>query len=252
MGEKAKIRAYDGMFLNSKGIFVEYVDIIKAPYFMLLFALIGDGKVPHPFTISDLRTKSFDDLLEWYYLRNNQNIFIDLLEDEYKDKVRTKDVDRFLDSLITKDILEVSNLLNFGNVLNKLYLSNPGLSGTVYIWYPFDNKDVIEDIKTAFSGIDKLKILTGDIVDALKEVPDDSTYVFSDASNINVLEEIGKLDFSSIIIPEDYEYNKNQGVPIIDYRLLAKDHVFKINKFFATITQESFDLNADENAERNE
>ena len=78
------------------------------------------------------------------------------------------------------------------------------------------------------------EILTGDIVDALKKVPDDSTYAFSDITNVNALEYVGKLQYSSIIIPQEYGYNVDDGKFIIDFDLLRKEAVFKLDQFYAT------------------
>ena len=234
--EKAKIRAYNGIFINSKAIFVEYIDIIKSPYFMIVVAIAALGKkLPSPFDISPILESEIDDLIEWYYQRTNQNPLLDLLEDDARGRIKLKDIGNFLNNQITEEILKATNELNFVDVLNRLYIMNPELAGSVFIWYPYENSYIDNDIKLTLNAIDDLVILHGPIEDALKKVPEDATFVFSDVSNINALEEVGKLDYSSILIPIEYVYNYVDGEYLINFDKLAEDHIFKLDKFMASI-----------------
>ena len=237
--EKAKIRAYNGVFLNSKGIFIEYADIIKSPYFMIIVVLSALGKeLPSPFEISPILSKELDELTEWYYMRKNQNPLLDLIEEEASANIKIKDINQYINNQITEEIVKASNELNMVNVINRLYGLHNELAGIVYVWYPYENAAIDDDIRKTLNSVEHINILHGDIVEALKKVPNDSTFIFSDVSNINALEYAGKLDFSSILIPVDYQYNFVDGEWLIDFEKLAKDHVFKLNKFFASIEME--------------
>ena len=110
----------------------------------------------------------------------------------------------------------------------------------VLIYYPYENDIIKRDIEKTFLNPD-IQFVSGDISDVLKEVPNDSTYIFSDISNILILEELGKIDMSSIIIPEDYDYNKTEeGEYILDLESMQSDHVFKLNFFLASVDIEDF------------
>lgn len=238
MAEKAIIRAYDGIFLNASSIFVEYIDIIKSPYFIFLISLLADNKMGDFFDIEELRKKELVDITAWYYLREHQNLLYDLKLPS--NKMKYKAMDDFLDHMMDPIVLESSNSLNMVDVLNSLYM-NEGLVGQLYVWYPYENEAVIQDIKNTLSSIPPLNIVTGPLEEALKNTKQDSTYIFSDYTNINILEKSGKLDFSSLILPEDYFYNKRDGEDIINFEDLAKEHPFKLHKFVASFTREQLD-----------
>ena len=61
-----------------------------------------------------------------------------------------------------------------------------------------------------------------------------ATYVFSDITKVNVLEESGKLYLSSIMIPAEYRYNKKNFYDYkVDFDKMRENTVFKYNFFSA-------------------
>lgn len=238
MNEKMMIRSTDSIFLNSKSIFVEYIDIIKSPYFLFLYALMSaeDKVLKEPFDTEILKSlESIEALSEWYYCRHSQNPLIDLIPEENISFTNFDKVDEFMDLQLRESdvIIKGSSPLNFVNVINRL-MTDSLLVPKVYIWYPYDNPNIGEDVRTLFKNED-IEFMHGNIGRCLKEIPQDSTYVFSDISNILVLEELNKLDMSSILIPVDFAYNLDEKKELLlDIDGLQKDHVFKINKFVAT------------------
>lgn len=238
MKEKMVIRSSDSVFLNSKCVFVEYIDIIKSPYFLLLYAMsTSKESLKEPFDVSPIRNaKTSTDLAEWYYGRKNQNPFIDLIPDDKIGDVDLDKVDELLNHQLEEasSVVKVTTALNFASVIKKLMHSDSILVPKVYIYYPYDNPVIREDVENTFDNPD-IQFVCGDLKEILKNVPNDSTFVFSDITNVLLLEELGKLDMSSIIIPLDYNYNKDEnGRFIVDTQTLAKDHVFKLNYFLAS------------------
>ena len=239
MSEKMIIRSSDSVFLNSKCVFVEYIDIIKSPYFLFLYALSSadDDKIlKEPFDMEPIRNiKDPDELATWYYCRRSQNPLFDLIPDERISITNFDRVDEFMDLQLKENdvLIKGSSPLNFVNVIKNL-MTDSILVPKVYIWYPYDNPNVRSDIDELFDNKD-VEFVHGDITKCLKYIPEDSTYVFSDITNLIVLEELGKLDMSSILLPVDFRYNlDDKEKPLIDIEQLQNDHPFKVDRFVAT------------------
>ena len=245
-------RSTNGLFLNSKCIFVEYVDIIKSPYFILAWVLSTSKDIlKEPFDTGVLNGLDADELAEWYYHRKHQNLLLDLIPNEKYGEVDLDKVDSLLDQQIqdSSALLDSCPLLNFGKALQILCFLNDGLFlPEMQIYYPFKNETIHSDILGVFENIEgvseksqiNIKYVYGDIGDVLRNVPDDSTYVFSDISNVLVLEELGKLDYASILIPSEYHYNFDDEDEdyLINFDELAKEHPFKFSTFLASIVTE--------------
>lgn len=234
--EKERVISFQEVFLNSASIFVEYVDLIRVTYYPLLLAM--KRHEDHPlYDVGKINKLTVSEFGDWYVARKHQNPLLDLIKDEFKDSISTSDLNKLLDEQIAEvpELLSTAPLINMGSVLLKLFDTDNLLVKKFFIWYPTNNPSVFKDITTTFEPIMKYgEILTGPIDEALKKVPDDSTYVFSDITNINVLDYIGKLPFSSIIIPQEYGYNAEDGKFIIDLDQLHKEAVFKLDYFYAT------------------
>ncbi len=236
MGEKERVISFEEVFLNSQSIFIEYVDLIKPTYFPLikLMSKKDDNTI---YDISKIRNLSDEELGDWYVSRKHQNPLIDLLKDEISDEISSTKLDDILDTQLKEvpELVKMAPIFNMGDVLLKLFESDNYLIKKFFIWYPKENSSIVSDIQTVFEPIMKYgEILTGDITEALKKVPEDSTYAFSDITNVNALDYIGKLAYSSIIIPQEYGYNAEDGKYIIDFDLLRKEKVFKLDQFYAT------------------
>ena len=237
MSEKERVISFDSVFLNSESIFIEYVDIIRATYYPLLNLMRKHEE--HPlYDLSKINNLSVEEFGDWYISRKHQNPLLDLFPDDNMNHPGSVLMDSILDEQISKvpQLLKMAPILNGGKVLKNLFKDgNQLVEGGFYIWYPTMNKSVINDINTTFESIMKYgHILTGPIDEALTHVPNDSTYIFSDITNINVMHDIGKLAYSSIIIPVEYGYNANDGKYIIDFDMLRKEVVFKLDEFYAT------------------
>lgn len=238
--EKIFIQTNDSVFFNSKSVFVEYIDVIKSPYFLFIYAMNSseDKRVlKDPFDMEKITSlESVEAVTEWYYTRKNQNPLIDLVPDERLSTLDFDAVDRFMDLQMRENevLVHHSSPLNFVNVINNLMVDSL-LVPKVYIWYPYDNPVIAADVKSLFES-DDVVFRHGPLEKCLADVPNDSTFVFSDMTNILVLEDLQKLDYSSIITPIDFAYNRiDDELPLIDIEKMQESHVFKYNQFFATI-----------------
>lgn len=234
--KKVIVRTNDGVFLNSKAFFVEYMDIIKSPYFLLEFGLSETDTVKEPFDLSVLKGRTSDQLVEWYYNRNYQNIFLSLIPEEKLGTVNIEDIDKFADEQIKKNpsCVKSSTGLNMVEVIEKLMDADNLLVPDVYIWYPYDNDVIREDIEETFRN-EHIKFIHGNLKNCIDKMPNDSTYAFSDAGNVHVLEELKRIDLSSILFPLDFRYNYVDDDFVINIEEFMKEHLCKINLFSATI-----------------
>lgn len=237
-----KFRAYDGMFLNSKILFVEYIDIIRAPY--LIFAKLlsesrkENGGLRPPFDISRIQGIDNERLIEWYYLRNYQNVLLNLIPEELMDSLRTSDIDHFLDKQIreTPNLVSVAFPLNFSKVIEAIYSMDTSLVDKTLIYYPYDNSIIREDIIKLYEG-KPIEFVYGEMSEIIRNFPDAGvTYVFSDITNIQILAEADKLNTASILLPYEYAYNRlpNSLEFKIDINGYLKEYLFKMDYFFAT------------------
>ena len=239
MGEKEpkrKIITNDGMFLNAKCVLVEYSDIIRAPYWTLIELINKDPTwVKPPIIPQPILAMNTEELVEWYLNRRHPNALIDLIP---KDKLSTADFDKIgelANSMFDKDLINFCPLLLFQQVIGSLLFMDGMLVGDVLFYHPYKNDAIEEDIKNLYNGT-KAKFVYGDIVDVIRDMPIDSTYVFSNMANMEALIKTNHLDYSSIIMADDYAYNRNNDNSdyIIDLIKLNETHPFKFNTFIAT------------------
>lgn len=241
-GKKSFFTTQDEVFLNSQCLFVEYTDIIKSPYFIFLHSLI---LYPNQFSeyldIDRLRGYDLESLSEWYINRKYQNPLMDLLKDKYKDTIFPYKLDELFNNIINNypNLITLSPLLNFSSVIKGLNINKNSIVKKIVIWNLYPNDIIRKDIRENFG--DNIHFVTGELYDVLKNVPDDSTYVFSDISNISVLLDSNKLNLSSVLVPKEYKYNYiDNNILKIDYNAYLKEALFKFNLFNA-----SFNYNDD-------
>lgn len=237
--EKMMIRSADSVFLNAKAVFVEYIDVIRSPYFSLLSLLVETNhQLQPPFDINPLLGLDEDGLIAWYYARRNRNFMVDLIAEEFRDSIKSSDVDIFLDKQLAEsyELIETSVLLNFHTAINMLTRGEVTVTPKLMIYYPYNNLNIRKDIEELYGENNAVEFVYGDIRDILKDFPNDSTYVFSDITNIAFLEECNKLNYASILIPDDYDYNRDEkGNLLLNIDEYSKDYVFKFNRFLASV-----------------
>ena len=234
--EKVIYRGIDGVFLNSKSLFCEYHDIIKSPYFFFLNLITENlDKFSGRVDTELLDGLDLESLCELYCGRKYQNVLMDIIHPSLKGKIPVSVLDEFINSEIERIelIVKRSPILAMGRVIQELIRDKKaGIVKNFFIYNRYPNKSIENDLMDIFD--EDVKFLTGELEDVLKEVPDDSTYVFSDITNISVLAECNKLNYSSIMIPYDYSYNKNsEGEYLIKIDEYMKKYLFKLDFFNA-------------------
>ena len=233
-GEKVYFRSNDVMFQNAHCLFIEYTDIIRSPYFIFLTLMMkSPEKFSKYYKLDIFDNYDIEGLSEWYIHRKNQNPLVDLLTDEARETLSEEKLDEFINEQIIehKELIELSPLLNLGNVLFNL---SEEVVKSVVIWYPYKNSTIEKDIHDTFG--DGVKFMYGNLFNVLDQIPKDSTYIFSDITNIDLLYEKKKLHLSSIIIPNEYGYNYiNDDILKINVDEYQKDVVFKLDFFSASI-----------------
>lgn len=235
----------EGVFLNSKCLFIEYEDVLKSPMFSYLYIMKDQEFFRNFFDISELQDLSMDELYEWYLHRDSKNIFYSLeLSDEFYERIPEEKMDELRADLYIKSyeeagaVIKSTGELNFAKVLHALLdeKGNGGLVKDILVWHPFYVEGIAEDLKEKYGT--RVKFVYGNFIDVIKEnkVTEDSTFIFSDMYHILDLEEAGIIDFSSIIIADEYWYNYDTEFnPVILPEEILEAHIVKLD-FFNNIT----------------
>lgn len=228
---------YTDTFLNSQCLFIEYHDIIQSPWYVFLISAKDSELFKSLFDTFDIDNLSYDGIYEWYIHRRHINPLFDIpLNQGVFETYFNSSYDVYKDTLNklvneemkNKDIVEVLGSLSFITVLNNLLAMN--VVRDIVIYTKEDSDAIKDDINSLFKG--KVKYVSGEFIEVLKDIPRDSTYVFSDITKIKDLEKANKLDYSSILIPVEYGYNYDDNKEfIIDLADIAKNHIFKLNFF---------------------
>lgn len=238
------MRCDDFIFYNSKAVFVEYVDIIRSPYFSLLYLLSRSTTKNPLFNTKEISGINIEELRDYYYnKRKNQNPLYDLLDFENGELPQNifEKVDMFTDREITNDVIRCTNELNFVNVIKNLMYSDSLIAKQVIIYYPYDNPAIKRDVAELFGFNTDIEFRFGTLEEALKDVPTDATYVFSDINNIQILKELNRLNLASILVPMEYGYNyvdpnDKDSELLLDIESYMKEDVFKFDMFLASVT----------------
>ncbi len=221
-----RFRASGTIFQNSECVFVEYNDCIQIPWFTFLTFFVKNETMQEYFDIEYMKHLSIPALMDYYMNREHINPLIDLIKDE--SKVDVSKLDDFLyDQIESNEIFfSQSSGTQIIPIVNNLLKTE--LVKRVVVYYPHDCEFVRKDIEDKFLG--KAEFKFGNIEDVLREVPQDTTYIFSDATNVLLLEELGKLDFSAFLLPNNYKYNfvdDNREEFVVNMKYLEEKYTFK-------------------------
>lgn len=227
------MKTQDRLFMNSECMLVEYYDILKCPWYVLLTVLGQNEKVRPILDIDKISFLDSNSQFEWYCNRKNRNFLLDIALAP-TDKV---DYDQILDILMNNKIFyDIDSSLNAKDAID-IALRQKQVKELII--YSEKNDPLIkEDINRIFSKYKNVKFRCGDFDTVAKTLPRDTSYMLSDFNKVVTLSECDKLNYSSIILPFDFGYNyitddDGKKVPIIDFEYLGKDHLFKLNYFNA-------------------
>lgn len=220
------------IFFNMESIYVEYNDIIKAPAITLLNVIRNKGKIREIMDFTPIDGLSDQGLTEWYVTRKHINPFEDLIRPEVEyDK---ENIDGLLyDQLkLSRNFIDYSLDLKFTQAL-ALTISRHMVK-KVFIYSPVKLPGLEEDAMSALNT--EPIFLYGDFKDTLNKVPNDSTYVLSDVTKVNILDENDKLKMNGLLIPYSYRYNylSNDKFKFkVDFEALLDKVTFKYGLFGA-------------------
>ncbi len=225
------------VFLNSDYVVVQYIDMIKSPYLMLLSIIQRNEKLREVLKLEEIETFDAAALYEWYINRKHQNFFIDLNRDPEKIP------NEFLDGLLADQMCLAKEFYSGTNMLCTEYMlkflkSSNDMVKDVIIYFPYNTPFAKEDLKEC-TGHNYT--FMSDFDEICKKCGFNSTYFLSDIDLIDRMEKNGVLEFSSVILPIEYRYNKkNMHDFKIDFSEKLKDTVFKVS-FMRTCTVEDHD-----------
>jgi hypothetical protein len=200
--------------------------------------------------LSYIRPKEFDDLMDfskvsnmslkelvmWYAVRSHRNALIDLKKDGVSDTIINDLTDKlFADKISYYNKNNEPFLLNYAYTLTKTIRAASNIIDKFVIYVEQCN-DEVDKFLTHLYG-NKVDVRSGDLVAALKDIPTDSTYVFSDVFKINALIKAEKINGASILLADGFGYNykkdmigKNEGL-LVDIDKLLEVYDFQFNAF---------------------
>ena len=215
----------ESIFYNSDYIVIEYIDLIKSPYLILLNLIRQNPKLKQILKIEQIEFLDDASLYEWYINIKHLYFFIDL--NKYPDLISNEQLYEILDDQLasTPIMHEEAVLLPLTDMLK--VLSKRRLVNDIIIYYPHNNDFAKKDLEYSI-GVEYT--FMNDFEEVLKKCGANSTYFLSDINKINIMKEKGVLNFSSITLPIEYRYNKkNMEEMKIDLDELLKDHPFKLS-----------------------
>lgn len=232
----------DTIFYNADYIVIEYIDILKSPYLILLDQIRKNDKINEILNIDSIRYLDDASLYEWYIHRKHQNFFIDL--NRYPDIITEQQLDELLEEqmMITPRFYQDATpliLCDFLKVLKKRKLVKE-----IIIYHPHKNffakNDLENMMKTQYTFM-------SDFNQVMEKAKENSTYFLSDVSHLDEMKEKGILKFSSVTIPVEYRYNKKNMKDFkYDFDELFKENPFKLSFFRACTFEEPIEGNEKE------
>lgn len=248
-GSAIKFAVHDGVFLNSKVLFIEFDDVIKSPFFSLLFLCAENESLNQIFDMEDIRGKGINEVYSWYIERDDKNIFRSMgpKEGVIEEKFGG-DENKFVelcDKLYYEEfnsdesIITEGGYLNFDMVLRNLLgvRGDNNIVDRILIWNPVYNEFIEKLVKERYG--ERITFVYGPLAEVFKEhkVTEESTFVFSDIYNVGELIDCDIIQGASIIIADEYYYNYDDEMePLVDLDKLSDDYFFKFD-FFNNIYQ---------------
>lgn len=220
------------VLMNADCLFVEYMDMIKTPWFILLSMLTQNEKVESILDLDKIRYMDSESLFEWYCRRKNRNFLYDLAKEN-----TNIDYDILLETLMGSNEIfyKVNTELNVVRLIREVFERK--LAKSIKIYNENDNEYIRKDIVNVFGKTNSIKFVHGTMKEVLEDVPANSTFILSDINKVMDLKENKKLNYASIVLPNDYDYNfimkDGKRTPLLDFDYIAIDHLFKVHYIIA-------------------
>ena len=209
--EKKVLLSTDEMFLNSRAMVVEYHDVLRAHWFSLFYMIATGTLMEGIFDIRMFQGMGAGELFEWYIFRKHRNFFYDLVPIRPFDSKETQD--KFYQYLL-EDTGHIDALyafpthLNAETILHRLVGGTPHLVKHIYIYEGLTHEPLIQNqLHERYGDRANFDYIWGDFKTAIEGIDKDCTYFLSDIEKISVLEEMDRVRFASILIPDGFRYN---------------------------------------------
>lgn len=232
MGPTKVYTCKDTLFYNSQCLFVEYHDLLKSPWLILLEVIKENEDLNKVFDMSSIKDLEGESLVEWYLTRKNRNFFKDFpLYVEPDEEPTDEFYDNLLFELVTSNesFYNLNTELNFYNVLDMLSKQKMLIKKIIVYSENYD-KNIEREISGRFDT--NVNYQYGKFSELVDTLPNDTTFVISDINKVNILATENKLDFQSILIANKLRYNyDDEGNLKCDLDLLSQKFTFKYNFF---------------------
>ena len=220
------------VFYNSECLFVEYNDVLAFPWYIWLMQMRNDETMNKIFNMDDLKKYNMEDLMEWYMYRKHRNVLKNIPLRNPEKQIEGEELDRFLNELMDINPHLYGNMfnLNFTAILQHAIL-HKDLIHKFVVYSEYGNQYIESSVKHNFPNV---SFVSGDFREAIKSIPNNSTFVFSDIHKIEILDEMDKLKYSSILVVDGYRYNYTEDdihKIKIDIDKLMNKGIFKMDFF---------------------
>lgn len=234
-GDNIVYRTRESFFINTEALLVQYNDVLNIPWFTYLTLMRGESELYDILNTESLNAMSIEELIVWYMgVREHYNPLHDLWKDKLTDEVAS-DLDHFLFTEMTKpkigeichganyEFLTIPDLLT--QVIAQKFCKN------IYVYSEVEDANLVNAVHKKYG--DDVKILYGNLENHLMVLPYETTYIFSRFEIFDALIETERLNYSTLILPYDFRYNKNADKTAFTHDLLQlqKDYTFKIGMY---------------------
>lgn len=217
------------IFYNADYIVVEYIDLIKSPYLILLDMIRRNPRMKEILKIEEIEFLNDAALYEWYLNRKHQNFFFDL--NKYPDQISNDALAAILDDQLSLSLNFYKQSKALPMLASLKAMKTKKICRDIIIYHPHKNFHAKNDLDS---------ILHEDFIwmtrfeDVMKKAGSNSTYFLSDIHHIEEMKNAGVLKMSSVTLPIEYRYNKKNMTDFdIDYEELMKETPFKLSYMYA-------------------
>ena len=236
-------RSSNSVFLNSDVLFIEYHDVLKAPW-LLTLAIIDDiDEIKNLYNTELMNLINESSRGKWYTERKYRSILksIGAKSEELTDDDHWGYLNAVMQAI--PDVYGEQSELTMMNVLRRLPPDkNHEFIKKIYIYTDVYEEAVENDL--FMSNLPNHEYIYGkshhlksfkDVLDEYK-INTNVTYILSDIDKLIVLNETNRLRFSSVILADNFSYNKNEDgtfrLPIEE--LIEKNSPMIFNVFDVT------------------
>lgn len=220
-------------FSGTHALFIQYNDIIKSPMLEVMQMNRRNPKLNSLLDLSPIKYLYPYGMYEWYTNRQNWN---PLREFDPENTIDEQTLVNIMGTFIHSDSRYTSETRTLPFVETLKFIVAQKYNMKIFIYDEFENPYIKTDLDNLFPNME-YTLVTSDIVEVLRFVPKDATYVFSNIMLIDLLKYCDKLQLSNILVAGNYRYNyqpDNPDVMKIYLAGLRNEYAFKLRMFTAS------------------